>query len=462
MMKTMLAVAALTAWSVSAAPLSQDEPALELLAVRSYRATGGQTLFDGFFRVPFALLDPLTPGTRGVAAYRVALSVRDSADLELLAQSWSQTVRSSTLGVRGASAVEHFAFAAQPGRYVVTVTVTDSATGRVVRQTAALNAFAGAPAASDLLLATALRQITTPGDTALRTGEVRKGELALQASGRPVLTPQQARLGYYLELYAARPETMTVTVRVLRPDGSQVVATAPQAVPIGTGGGATRGMVDLAGLPRGDYELELAVAAKDSNRVRRAPFGMAGFETEAALAAVPPVDPRDRFAAMSEAQLDTVYMPLIYLMASDEQGIYPTLSVDGKRDYLRQFWAKRDPTPGTPRNEEQEDFYRRISEAQRRYGEGGAGRVPGWRTDRGRVFIKYGPPDDVLSRPQAGATGPYEVWKYTRVRALKYVFLDQTGFGNYALIWTDDRRELSRANWQDLLGREAVQDVERF
>ena len=460
-MKTLLVVAALTAWSGGAAPQSQDEPGLELLAVRSYRATGGQTLFDGFFRVPFAVLDPLTPGTRGVAAYRVSLSVRDSADLELLAQSWTQTVRASTLGVRGASAVEHFAFAAQPGRYGVTVTVTDSATGRVIRQAATLHAFVASPGASDLLLATALRQIAAP-DTALRTGEVRKGELALQASGRPVLTPQQARLGYYLELYAERPETIAVTVRVLRPDGSPVVATAPQAVPVGVGGGATRGMVDLAGLPRGDYQLEVSAAGGDSSRVRRAPFGMAGFETEAALAAVPPTDPRDRFTGMSEAQLDTVYMPLIYVMTSEEQGIYPSLSLDAKRDYLRQFWAKRDPTPGTPRNEEQEDFYRRISEAQRRYGEGGSGRIPGWRTDRGRIFIKYGPPDDILSRPQAGATGPYEVWKYTRVRALKYVFLDQTGFGNYALIWTDDRRELSRANWRDLLGREAVLDVERF
>ena len=68
----------------------------------------------------------------------------------------------------------------------------------------------------------------------------------------------------------------------------------------------------------------------------------------------------------------------------------------------------------------------------------------------------------MLQRPQAGNTLPYEVWKYTRSRALKYVFLDQTQFGNYALIWTDDRREPSRPNWQSLLGPEAVLDVERF
>src|SRR2546425_11076275 len=102
------------------------------------------------------------------------------------------------------------------------------------------------------------------------------------------------------------------------------------------------------------------------------------------------------------------------------------------------------------------------SEANRRFREGGAAEIPGWRTDRGRIFIKYGPPQEMMQRPQAGNTLPYEVWKYTRNRALKYVFLDQTQFGNYALIWTDDRREPSRPNWQSLLGPEAVLDVERF
>jgi hypothetical protein len=78
------------------------------------------------------------------------------------------------------------------------------------------------------------------------------------------------------------------------------------------------------------------------------------------------------------------------------------------------------------------------------------------------VFIKYGPPDEVLSRPQAESSAPYEVWKYSRERSRKYVFLDQTRFGNYALIWTDDRREPSRPNWQELLGRDGVQEVQRF
>src|SRR5207302_6089931 len=123
-------------------------------------------------------------------------------------------------------------------------------------------------------------------------------------------------------------------------------------------------------------------------------------------------------------------LPLVYLMTTNEQGVFSALSVEGKRTWLRQFWARRDPTPGTARNEQQEDFYRRIAEANRRYREGGSSAVPGWRTDRGRIFIKYGPADEMLERRQAGSTQPYEVWKYTRGRPLKYVFMDVTRFGN--------------------------------
>jgi GWxTD domain-containing protein len=454
--------------AASARPQSAAEGnTLELAAVRFYRASSGQTVVDAFCQVPFTLLDrlPRSPaggaaagGGGGGAAYRFAVTVKDTAGLELLSQSWTQTVATRPLSVARGSAVEHFSFAAKPGRYTIEVAVTDSATGRVTRQRADVAAFSSNPGASDLLLATSMREAgpaESPGP-----GEIRKGSLTLQAAGRPVLTPQQARLGYYLELYAGRPETLTVAVRVKAAQGAQLVATPGERIPLPAGGGVTRGMVDLAGLPPGDYRLEVAASGGRDTVVRGAAFRMAGFETEAAIAEASPV--RDVFGSVTEAQLDTLYLPLVYLMTSAEQGIYPALTLEGKRSWIRQFWQKRDPTPGTPRNELQEDFYTRIADANRRFREGGAAQIPGWRTDRGRIFIKYGVPDEVLSRPQAGNTRPFEVWKYTRNRALKYVFLDQTLFGNYALIWTDDRREPSRPNWQEMLGPEAVIEVERF
>lgn len=457
---TVAALTVLTAGSASAQGPDESGPPLEVGVARFYRSAGRQTVVDAFCRVPFTLLDPLTrgPGGGGTATYRVTVSVRDSANLELVAQSWTRSVPVRLLSAARGSTLEHFTFAATPGAYSVDVAVRDSATGRTARQRLRMTTYPGAPAASDLLLATELRQVTGV-DSVPRSGELRKGNVFVQAADRPLLTPHRAQLGYYLEWYGQAPETAAVSIRIARGTGEPVVTTPPQEVPFGAGGGATRGMVDLAGLPPGDYTFEVVVQGRDTVVARQAPFRMGGLETAVAVEAV---DAVDTFGAMTEAQLDTLYAPLIYLMASDETGIYGSLTLEGKRGFLRRFWAKRDPTADGPQNEAQEAFYRRIAEANRRFREGGVADIPGWRTDRGRIFIKYGPPQDVLQRPQAGSTAPYEVWKYTRGRLSKYVFLDQTQFGNYALIWTDDRREASRPNWQALLGPEAVQDVERF
>jgi GWxTD domain-containing protein len=170
----------------------------------------------------------------------------------------------------------------------------------------------------------------------------------------------------------------------------------------------------------------------------------------------------DRFTGATEARLDSLYAPLIYLMGADERGIYRSFTVDGKRDYLRRFWLRRDPTPGTARNESEDEFYMRIAHANREFREGGAAEIPGWRTDRGRIYIKAGPPDEVLRRPQPLGTRPYELWKYTGQRELKYCFLDLTRFGNYVLILTNDRHEKTEPNWRELLGQEALEDLLRF
>ena len=442
--------------TVGAGQSQQNEAAVSMSVVRSYRAATSQTVVDLFCRIPLLLVTPQGTTGSGGGAFRFAIAVRDSAGLELVSQSWLTPVRGELLRTRGASTAEHMTFAARPGRYAVSVTVTDSASGRVARAAATVDAFHRAPAGSDLLLASDMR--ADAADTAARAGELRRGSLFLVTTGEPVLTPQASKLAYYLELYPAQAESVMVAARVLTESGTQLVATAPTPVAIGTGGGFTNGVVDLAGLPPGRYRFEVTATGPDSQVVRSAMFGMTGFETVVQAAAVAAAG--EWPASLTEPELDEAYQPLIYLMSAEEQGVYSSLSLEGKRKWLRQFWARRDPTAGTRRNEERERFYAAIEEANRRYREGGASAIPGWRTDRGRVFIKYGAPDEVLERRVQTGASPYEIWKYTRNRSLKYVFMDLTRFGNYTLIFTNDVRERSRPDWQEMLGPDGLADLE--
>lgn len=441
---------ALGAGSAGAQPLVMS-------AARFYSAAAGTTV-EASCRVPFGQLERVEGGSGTFAGYRVTVVVRDSSGLALTEESWAQRVPVRMLAIEGASAVELFSFSVPAGRYAVEFAVTDSATGRITRASMAVEGYRGPPWASDLLLSTDIK--AAPDSASAQPGEFRRGGFLILAQPKPVLTPSQPRLFYYLELYPGGTVEATVRTRVHAAQGREVIATAAQPVTL-AGPGVAAQAVDLAGLPPGEYRLDVELGLPDTTLTRSAPFTMGGFETEAAIAAAV-TRSADPFGQLTEDQLDTLYRPLVYLMEPGERGIYEGLSLDGKRNYLRQFWAGRDPTPELPGNAFQDQFYRLIARANRDFREGGAAAVPGWRTDRGRIFVTYGEPDEVLRRPQSGATNPYEAWKFTRGRLRKFVFYDETGIGNYVLIWTNEQREPSRPNWAELLGPEGVQDIERF
>ena len=97
---------------------------------------------------------------------------------------------------------------------------------------------------------------------------------------------------------------------------------------------------------------------------------------------------------------------------------------------------RRDPTPGTPKNEFKEEHYRRIARSMEKF-RAASGRA-GWRTDRGHMYIVYGPPDELETHPKA-AQRPYatEVWLYRHMEGIgdmvTLTFIDRTGTGDYQL-----------------------------
>lgn len=104
-----------------------------------------------------------------------------------------------------------------------------------------------------------------------------------------------------------------------------------------------------------------------------------------------------------------------YIIRDEELTAYQRLTTDAEREFfIQQFWARRDPTPGTEANEAKEEHYRRISYANGRFG---VGDTPGWRTDRGRLYIQYGPPDEIEARPNDGPEG-YQRWFYREIKGV--------------------------------------------
>jgi GWxTD domain-containing protein len=134
-----------------------------------------------------------------------------------------------------------------------------------------------------------------------------------------------------------------------------------------------------------------------------------------------------------------------YIISDEERKAFTSLSNDEERDaFIENFWLRRNPDPDSPENEFREEHYRRIAYANDRFA---AGR-PGWRTDRGHIYIAFGPPDSIDSHPSGGpytrpmdegggqtSTFPFEVWHYRYIEGvgenIDLEFVDACQCGDY-------------------------------
>jgi GWxTD domain-containing protein len=134
---------------------------------------------------------------------------------------------------------------------------------------------------------------------------------------------------------------------------------------------------------------------------------------------------------------------VVYLISADERRAFLRLTTDYERQqFIEQFWLRRDPTPGTEENEFKEEHYRRIAFANDHFSAG----IPGWKTDRGAIYMKYGPPDSLDTYGATPATYPYETWTYRYLEGIgtdvELEFVDPTMTGRYHL--TRDPTEKER------------------
>jgi GWxTD domain-containing protein len=144
---------------------------------------------------------------------------------------------------------------------------------------------------------------------------------------------------------------------------------------------------------------------------------------------------------------------VVWIITDEERAAFKQLSNDEERDnFIEAFWQRRDPTPDTEENEYKEEHYRRIAYANEHYAAG----IPGWKTDRGRIYIMYGPPDENDSHPSGGtyerpinegggetSTFPFEDWRYRYIEGIGQEviieFVDTCMCGDYHM--TIDRSE---------------------
>ncbi|MGI8735181.1 MAG: GWxTD domain-containing protein [Pyrinomonadaceae bacterium] len=157
--------------------------------------------------------------------------------------------------------------------------------------------------------------------------------------------------------------------------------------------------------------------------------------------------PRNVKPELKKAYKDWLDKDVTYVITDEERKAFKKLATDDERErFIEEFWRRRDPDPDTDENEFKEEYYERIAYANEHFASG----IPGWKTDRGRIWIMYGKPDGRETHPMGGAydrpsyegggstsTYPFETWFYRYIAGvgsgIEIEFVDPTGSGEYRI-----------------------------
>src|SRR5688572_25471905 len=169
----------------------------------------------------------------------------------------------------------------------------------------------------------------------------------------------------------------------------------------------------------------------------------------------PTSKPRNVKPELKKAYKDWLEKDVTYIITDEERKAFKKLANDDERErFIEEFWRRRDPDPDTDENEFKEEYYERIAYANEHFSSG----IPGWKTDRGRIYIMYGKPDGRETHPMGGSydrpsyhgggsttTYPFEIWFYRYLpgvgSGIEIEFVDPSGSGEYRIARSPDEKD---------------------
>ncbi|UCE04872.1 MAG: GWxTD domain-containing protein [bacterium] len=348
-------------------------------------------------------------------------------------------------------------FAVKPGNYKLKVILTDINSNYERKKEKAIS-IEPIPedklTLSDIQLASQIKSSTEKGRFYKNGYMVISNPDQFYGTGMPMLM-------FYNEIYNlcddANPDTgnYSVQYRILDSDG-QPVREFPSKVKKKPGESAVEvsGM-NIISFRSGTYFLELEVnnLVNNEKATKKKKFFIYREGDLAISDSVAQQISAERLRAslariyqnMSAENLDEEFDAAAYIATREEKNIFKTLAVQGKQKFLIEFWQKRDTSPETPQNEYRNDYLKLVNTANKEF----SGFKKGYKSDRGRVLLVYGVPDEIERFPLNMEHKEHHIWKFFSIQGgVIFIFVDKQGFGNLELVHSTARGELTDPDWQ--------------
>ncbi len=422
-----------------------------------FRDPGGASILEVYYSVPQRLLIYSKDGSGFSASVKIEVEVKNKLDGNILHSNAYKTpsvVRDTADKNSMQNLVGQLNFMLNPGTYVLTMKGSDFENEEKVEtyetEFIADNNSAGKCEISDIEWANAISKSSNDKSIFYKnTLEVIPNPSGLFGKNLP-------NANYYLEYYGLTSENVgekySIIYSVLLLKGDTIFRNvknfntkAPSKADYGT--------FKVDTLQSGTYVFAVSVIGADGTEKASREKKFYIFSESVVKSEPNKADGflMSEFAAMSEEDLEKEVERMIYIMPEKQYDQYEVLkSLDDKRKFIYSFWKSRDAKPETQILETRFEYLKRVNEANKNFKESFK---EGWKSDRGRIYIIYGKPDDIERYPFETSTKSYEVWKYDNVEGggeCDFVEL-QPMTGVYWLVNSTFRNELQNPNWRDQL-----------
>ncbi len=364
---------------------------------------------------------------------------------------------------RGQNIVGQTSFALPKGDYLLRVSAYDFYNPRRADTVLLPMRIAGFPSSasslSDLEICTSIRQVESDSENIFykNTLEVLPSVSGLFGTAVPTLF-------YYVETYNLRflrPSGKYHADVVVYDLGGNEVIRHEKTKNLTNNSSVEVGTINVSQLKGGTYTMLflLSDSAKKSVRSSAKKFFVykPGMENVARVRTASGEVAASEFGVMQEGDLDADFAQARYIATDAEVRQYKNFSaipdektrLDAKRRFVLTFWGARKPDASSPDNPFRQEYVSRVREANEKLS---GTYKQGWHTERGRVFVMYGPPDAIERVPNSAENVPYEMWTYNEIQGgVLFVFIDRTGLGDWYLVHSTHRNELHDDRWMDQL-----------
>ncbi|MGE5798172.1 MAG: GWxTD domain-containing protein [Ignavibacteria bacterium] len=399
-----------------------------------------------------SVLTVLKNDTANFISATLSIEIEDtSSHKKLVDKTWRVSHEVDTSNISN-SLVGVIGFLIPEGNYKVFVTGTDSASGknRIMEESLAVNTYIGESVGiSDIQLASRIVQ-----DSPNKNSVFYKNSLEIIPIPTSVFGEGLPVVFFYCELYNLIKDktknTLKFNYRVYDSHGN-IVRNKEKFISKAIDSRVELGSVIVNNLPTDSYTLVINLVDTSNNKGASSQnnfyiFNPTVVKTDTVVDKSN-ISLASEFGSMSEEELDDLFNKSKYLASASETDRYEDIgTIEGKREFLYNFWKSRDNDPSTPRNDFYQQYMKRVGIASERFT---AMSRPGWKSDRGRIYLTYGEPSEIERFPNQIDSKPYEIWHYNELEGgVIFVFADITGFSSYQLVHSTLRGELRDDDWQ--------------